>query len=93
MTDKKVSIRHKPGTYKVYRNLSNKPWYALAEFVDNALQSFESNEPEIKRIDGDKLVCKIDITIEAGREIVIRDNAGGISEKEFRSGFRASKQA
>jgi hypothetical protein len=92
MTDKKVSIRHRPGTYNVYRNLSNKVWYALAEFVDNALQSFESNKRTIKRIDGEHLVCKIDITINPGREIVIRDNAGGISEKDFVRAFEPANK-
>ena len=51
MPDKTVSIRHRPGTYNVYRNLNNNPWYALAEFVDNALQSFEANKRSIKKID------------------------------------------
>ena len=92
MTGKKVSIRHRPGTYNVYRNLSNKAWYALAEFVDNALQSFETNKRKIKKIDGEPLVCKIDITINAGKEIVIRDNAGGISEKDFVRAFEPANK-
>lgn len=87
MSDKRVSIRHKPGTYNIYRNLSNEKWYALAEFVDNALQSFESNKRRIKKIDGEGLVCRIEITISAGKEIVIRDNAGGIADKDFMRAF------
>jgi hypothetical protein len=92
MTDKKVSIRHRPGTYKVYRNLSNKPWYALAEFVDNALQSYEANRLQINKIDGGSPVCKIAITIDAGKEIVIRDNAGGILEQDFVRAFEPANK-
>lgn len=92
MSDKTVSIRHRPGTYNVYRNLSNKPWYALAEFVDNALQSFEANKRRIKKIDGENLICKIEITINAGKEIIIRDNAGGIADTDFIRAFEPANR-
>lgn len=92
MPDKTVSIRHRPGTYNVYRNLSNKPWYALAEFVDNALQSFEANKRSIKKIDGEKFICKIEITINAGKEMIIRDNAGGIADKDFLRAFEPANR-
>ena len=92
MSDKTVSIRHRPGTYNVYRSLSNKSWYALAEFVDNALQSFESNKRKIKKINGENLICKIEITINAGKEIVIRDNAGGIADEDFVRAFEPANR-
>jgi len=83
----KVSIRHKPGTYNVYRNLSNTPWRALAEYVDNALQSFENNLADIKKSDGINTKCIVEIIIEPDHQIIIRDNAGGISEKDFERAF------
>ena len=92
MLDKTVSIRHRSGTYNIYQSLQNKPWYALAEFVDNALQSFESNEAKIKRVDRESQVCKIEITINAGQEIVIRDNAGGIGDKDFVRAFEPANR-
>ena len=92
MPDKTVSIRHRPGTYNVYRNLNNKPWYALAEFVDNALQSFEANKRSIKKIDDGELLCRIEITINAGKEMIIRDNAGGIGDKDFVRAFEPANR-
>jgi hypothetical protein len=83
----KVSIRHKPGTYNVYRNLSNTPWRALAEYVDNSLQSFENNLNAIRKVDGLSTKCIVEIIIEPDNQIVIRDNAGGISEKDFERAF------
>src|SRR5210317_307568 len=83
----KVSIGHKPGTYNVYRNLSNTPWRALAEYVDNSLQSFENNLTDIKKSDGINTKCIVEIIIEPDHQIIIRDNAGGISEKDFERAF------
>ena len=39
----KVSIKFKAGAYGAYRSMNNKVWYALAEFVDNALQRLSPN--------------------------------------------------
>ena len=88
----KVSIRHRPGTYSVYRNLSNTPWYALAEYVDNAIQSFEANEVALRGIEGSDFKARIDLVIEAGHAITIRDNAAGISAKDFVRAFEPANK-
>jgi hypothetical protein len=38
----RVSIRPGVGILSVLRHLNYKPWFALAEFVDNAVQSYIS---------------------------------------------------
>ena len=41
MNNNKVSIATKPLVYSAFRYIENKVWNALAEYVDNAVQSFK----------------------------------------------------
>ena len=56
-----VSIKIQTGVYGQFRNLNNKPWYALGEFVDNAVQSYENNKSKFKSIYGDNYSLEIKI--------------------------------
>ena len=38
-----VSIKIQTGVYGQFRNLNNRPWYALAEFVDKAMKTIRRN--------------------------------------------------
>ena len=42
-----VSIKIQTGVYGQFRNLKNTVWFALGEYVDNAVQSFESNKTKL----------------------------------------------
>jgi hypothetical protein len=89
------SINIRPGVsiLSVLRHLNYKPWFAMAEFVDNAIQSFLQNRSELQRMHGDSVKLKVEIELEtegSGR-IVIRDNAGGIHEKDYAGAFRAAE--
>ena len=62
--------------------------YALAEFVDNAIQNFLDNEDKIKSVDGDD--AQIEITIEFNRAndiLTIKDNAAGINAANYERAF------
>lgn len=83
----KVSIKFKPGAYGVYRSLNNKPWYALAEYVDNALQSYIDNKELLLKLNPQyQLRISIDISKEDDL-IRIYDNAGGINYDNFLRAF------
>ena len=43
-----VSIKIQTGVYGQFRNLNNRVWFALGEYVDNAVQSFENNKNLLK---------------------------------------------
>lgn len=43
MNNNKVSIATKPLVYSAFRYIENKVWNALAEYVDNAVQSFKDH--------------------------------------------------
>jgi hypothetical protein len=77
----------------VLRHLNYRPWYALAEFVDNSLQSFLTHKDAISQADGCSQILRVQIEFDATEpgQIVIRDNAAGIYESEYASAFRPAE--
>ncbi len=47
-----VNIRPGVTILSVLKHLNYKPYYALAEFIDNAIDSFLKNEEELRKIEG-----------------------------------------
>lgn len=89
---KRVSIRPGVSLLSVLPHLNYKPWYALAEFVDNAIQSYESNRAALRKLEGKDWTLAIDIDIDAERNmIVVRDNAAGISRDAYSRAFRPAE--
>lgn len=82
--DGRVPIRPKVGMYSAFARLNYKPWYALAEFVDNAVQSYLASGLEAQ---GGPLL--IDVRLEED-EIVVTDRAAGISPQDFPRAFSPS---
>jgi len=86
----KVNIRPEVNILSVLRHLNYRPWFALAEFVDNSIQSFISNRELLQQVDGDDAALRVTVTIDpegAGR-ITITDNAAGIPLPDFPRAFR-----
>ncbi len=85
-----ISIRPGVGILSVLRHLNYKPWFAMAEFVDNSFQSYLQNAERLHRLHGDGFRVKVDIEIEKSDEvrIKIRDNAGGIAALDYARAFR-----
>lgn len=88
-----INIRPGVSVLSVLSHLNYRPWFALAEFVDNAIQSSLDYQKGLNRADGDKFVLRVSIQIlpEDGGQIIIRDNAAGISSKDFPRAFRAAQ--
>ena len=86
----KVNIRPSVSVLSVLKYLNYKPWFALAEFVDNAIQSASTNLQQLRATDGDRYRLRVQIEIKAedGGQIVIRDNAAGIALADFPRAFR-----
>lgn len=87
---KKVDIRPGVSVLAVLRHLNYRPWFALAEFVDNAVGSFIRHRESLEKIEGKgvKLRVVVDIDTSSPARISIRDNAAGIFESEFPRAFR-----
>ena len=85
-----VSIRPGVSVLSVLRHLNYKPWFALAEFVDNAVQSYGDSKEILHKLHGDKWRLKVSIEIDtsAPGRIIVRDNAAGISGSAFPRAFR-----
>lgn len=86
----KVSIRPGVSVLSVLRHLNYKPWFALAEFVDNAVQSFAECSDELKAMHGETFKVRVNIDVDSSKpgRISIRDNAGGIALSDFPRAFR-----
>ncbi|MCL9968285.1 MAG: ATP-binding protein [Aquirufa antheringensis] len=83
-----VSIKIKTGVYGQFRNLNNKVWYALGEFVDNSFSSYEQNKVSLKSINRDDYRCIVEIDINWELDYIsIKDNAAGISDKYYSNAF------
>ena len=83
----RVSIRPGISILSVLRHLNYKQWFAMAEFVDNSIQSFLDYRTQL----AEQHVSKVRVSIELdpdGSRIVIRDNAAGIHESDFPRAFR-----
>ena len=48
----KVNIRPGVSVLSVLRYLNYEPWFALAEFVDNAVQSYVENKKKLHEAEG-----------------------------------------
>lgn len=91
-SDEVISILPGVAILGVLRNLSYEPWYALAEYVDNAVQSAARSADQLVRSDSAfKLRVAISYESSNGGEIVITDNAAGIARSDFARAFRAAE--
>ena len=89
-----VDITIGANMYGRISDITNTPSHVLAEFVDNAIQSYIDNKRELQEQDPDYKL-KVEITFEWDAEddnraskICIRDNAGGIGKDNFAKAFK-----
>jgi len=88
----RVSIRPGVNLLSVLPHLNYKHWFALGEFVDNAIQSYLANRSALRKVEGRKFVLSVDIDIDIERgEIIVRDNAAGISDLVYERAFRPAE--
>lgn len=92
-SQQRVSIRPGVGILSVLRHLNYKPWFAMAEFVDNSLQSYLQNREKLETLHGKGSRLKVEIEIERSDEtrIIIRDNAAGIASRDYARAFRPAE--
>ncbi|HEY3155372.1 MAG TPA: ATP-binding protein [Candidatus Eisenbacteria bacterium] len=85
-----VNIRPGVTVLSVLRHLNYKPWFALAEFVDNALQSFM---PKRAELGGDQAILAVEIALdpEPPGSLIVRDNAAGIEDAVYPRAFRPAE--
>lgn len=88
----KVNIRPQVTMLSVLKFLEYETWFALAEFVDNAIDSYLKNERMLKALEGKDFKLQVSIEInDPENKITIRDNAAGINEEDYPRAFRAAE--
>lgn len=90
-TTQGLDIRPEVGVYSALQHLNYKVWYALAEFVDNSIQSAIDNIDLLRSIHGNGYRLRVDIIHDEApgvERLIIRDNAGGIPQREYPRAFR-----
>jgi len=88
-----VSIRPGVSILSVLRHLNYRPWFALAEFVDNAIQSAACRADDLKRVHGRTFRLRVEIELNGteGGTIRVADNAAGISAADYPRAFRPAE--
>ncbi len=87
-----VNIRPGVTILSVLKHLNYKSYYALAEFVDNAIDSYLKNEEELKKIEGADFKLRVDIEFDTNNNrINIKDNAAGIHSSDYQRAFRTAE--
>ena len=84
-----VNIRPSVGYLSILQAINYRAWYAIAEFVDNSLQSYIQNKTLLRKLHGSNFKLKIAIYVTKSK-IQIVDNAAGIGERDFSRAFRAA---
>lgn len=83
LEENKIDIRPATSVYGTYRRLSYKPWYALAEFIDNSTQSYYDHKEVLTGLSSfNKLVISINYDPDLG-VLEITDNAYGMNFEDF----------
>ena len=87
-----VNIRPGVNVLSVLPHLNYKAWFALAEFVDNSIQSSVDRKKDLVAVDGKNYRLRVDIDFNtSASEIVIKDNAAGISSVDYKRAFRPAE--
>ena len=87
-----VDVSPEMQLYKILQRQSYGVDTALAEFVDNSIQSFIDKEDAIKAIDGNETKLNVVITVNSSnKQMVIEDNASGINRSDFQRAIRMGR--
>lgn len=88
MEQQKVSIKPGVNILGVFSKLNYKPWHALAEFVDNAVSSYQFWDDPAKP---KTLIVEIELDLSGAGRLEIRDNAKGIALADFDRAFKTAE--
>lgn len=87
--NQKVKINPGVAILSILPSLNYKAWFALAEFIDNSIQSYIENRKALEALEGGDFCLEIAIEIDQrSNSMKIRDNAAGIREKDYHRAFR-----
>ena len=74
MLPEKVNIRPGVGYLSILPAINYRAWYAIAEFVDNSIQSYLDTKSKLRKLHGNSFKLKISIYVSKAK-IQIIDNS------------------
>ena len=78
------------GMLDILPHVEYDPHHALAEYIDNSIQSYIDNKKKLEQLNPSyKLLIQITVK---NRKIEIKDNAAGIPDSRFQDAFKAAKK-
>lgn len=87
-----VGIRPNSSILSILSHLNYKAWYAVAEFVDNSLQSYFSNRDALRDLHGPNFKLRIKVWLDQDNKLIeISDNAAGIRADDYPRAFRPAE--
>lgn len=87
-----VGIRPNSSILSVLSHLNYKAWYAVAEFVDNSIQSYLSNRDELRALHGEGYKLKVRVWLDQHNKLIeVTDNAAGIKGTDYPRAFRPAE--
>lgn len=87
-----INIRPEVSMLSVLKHLNYKAWFAVAEFIDNSIQSYLANEDALRAVEGPDFKLRIHIGLDASAgRIEVSDNAAGIALADFPRAFRPAE--
>ncbi len=82
-----ISIRPDVSVYATYRRLSYRPWYAIAEFVDNSTQNYYDHRADLQQTyksEEGPGKLRVEIVYDGERNsLTVIDNANGMDFEEL----------
>lgn len=85
----KVEIRPESSILTVLSHLNYSAWYAIAEFVDNSIQSYQTHREKLRELEGSDFRLQIRVKFDRENEVIeIFDNAAGIFSNDYQRAFR-----
>ncbi len=87
-----VGIRPNSSILSILSHLNYKAWYAVAEFVDNSIQSYVANRDKLRALHGDAFKLRIKVFLDQQNKLIeISDNAAGIKAADYPRAFRPAE--
>ena len=88
-----IDIRPEVSVLGVFRHLNYRPWFAVAEFVDNAIQSFHHHEYDLAHVVAKVAHLRVKVRVDTsnGGSIQVFDNAAGIYADEWARALRPAE--
>jgi hypothetical protein len=89
-----VEIRPGVGALGMFKFMGYTPWYAIGEFVDNSVASWQQHAKALEKAGGGRHSLRIRINLDPtdGGELRVWDDAAGIAASDFLRAFKPAER-